>query len=139
MIKSTTKITISFNDLDPMNIVWHGNYVKYLEQARCEMFKKIGYTYMDMYKDNYMYPIAKMDLKFIKSASLDDEIDVCCVLEEIEPAMVISYEIFNSKTGEKIFKAKSTQIAVLADTQKSVYIAPKKLVEKFEESKIEKA
>lgn len=61
------------------------------------------------------------------------------MLEEIEPAMVISYEIFNSKTGEKIFKAKSTQIAVLAGTQKSVYIAPKKLVEIFEESKSEKA
>lgn len=135
MIKSTTKITIPFNDLDPMNIVWHGNYVKYLEQARCDLFKKIGYTYMDMYKDNYMYPIAKMDLKFIKPATLDDEIEVYCYLEELEPAMIISYEIINSKTGEKIFKAKSTQIAVSVKTKESIYVAPERLLKIFEENK----
>ena len=71
MIKSTTIIKIPFNDLDPMNIVWHGNYVKYLEQARCDLFEMIDYTYMNMYEDGYMYPIAKMDLKFIKPTTFN--------------------------------------------------------------------
>ena len=39
-IKTRTKIKIPFFDLDPMNIVWHGNYVKYIEIARCDFFKK---------------------------------------------------------------------------------------------------
>lgn len=30
------KIKVPFYDLDPMNIVWHGNYVKYMEEARCD-------------------------------------------------------------------------------------------------------
>lgn len=138
MIKSKTKITIPFNDLDPMNIVWHGNYAKYLEQARCELFKKLGYTYLDMYNDNYMYPIAKFDMKFIKPVTLDDEISVECTLLEIEPSMIITYEIFNTKTGEKIFKAKTMQIGVLVDTKQSVYVAPKKLVEIFKDYGYEK-
>lgn len=135
MIKSTTTITIPFNDLDPMNIVWHGNYVKYLEQARCELFQNINYTYMDMYKDNYMYPVAKMDLKFIKPATFNQKIEVECTLEEVEPAIIISYEIKDVETGEKIFKAKSTQIAVLADSKASVYNAPKNLIKRIEEYK----
>ena len=34
MISAEVTIRTQFYDLDPMNIVWHGNYVRYLEQAR---------------------------------------------------------------------------------------------------------
>ena len=64
IFESLLEIKIPFHDLDPMNIVWHGNYIKYLEQARCEMFNEIGYTYYDMKNDNYAYPIAKMNTKY---------------------------------------------------------------------------
>lgn len=43
-----TFIDVQFFDLDPMNVVWHGNYVKYLETARCDLLAKVGYTYDDM-------------------------------------------------------------------------------------------
>ncbi len=133
MIKSTTIIKIPFNDLDPMNIVWHGNYVKYLEQARCDLFEMIDYTYMNMYEDGYMYPIAKMDLKFIKPTTFNQKIEVECILEEVEPAIIISYTIKDIKTGEKIFKAKSTQIGILVNSKETVYQAPKKLIDKIKE------
>lgn len=42
--KSDTIIKVEFYDLDPMDVVWHGNYVKYLEVARCDMLSKLGYT-----------------------------------------------------------------------------------------------
>ena len=38
LYSSEIEIKIPFYDLDPMNIVWHGNYIKYLEQARCKLF-----------------------------------------------------------------------------------------------------
>ena len=133
MIKSTTIIKIPFNDLDPMNIVWHGNYVKYLEQARCDLFEMIDYTYMNMYEDGYMYPIAKMDLKFIKPTTLNQKIEVECILEEVEPAIIISYTIKDIKTGEKIFNAKSKQIGILVNSKETVYQAPKKLIDKIKE------
>ena len=65
--ESSLVLEIPFYDLDPMNVVWHGNYVKYLEAARCEMFRQLRYTYEDMKNDGVAYPVAKMDLKFIKS------------------------------------------------------------------------
>jgi acyl-CoA thioesterase FadM len=32
-------------DVDTMNVVWHGHYVKYLEVARCALLDKIGHNY----------------------------------------------------------------------------------------------
>ena len=36
MLSTETVVRAQFFDLDPMNIVWHGNYTRFLEQGRCE-------------------------------------------------------------------------------------------------------
>jgi len=39
--------TVPFYDLDPMQIVWHGNYFNYFEDARRELLEHLG---IDLYK-----------------------------------------------------------------------------------------
>ena len=129
---SEIEIKIPFYDLDPMNIVWHGNYIKYLEEARCKMFAELNYTYVDMKDDFYAYPVAKMDVKYIKPAFFEQDIIVKSKLMEIEPAMIIKYEIFDKKTNSKIFKATTMQIAVDTRTLKSLYVAPQRLIQALE-------
>ena len=113
-----------------MGIVWHGNYVKYLEVARCDMLDKIGYNYLDMKNDNVMYPIAKLDMKYIKPTTFNQKIRVECTIEEIEPSLIIKYTIFDEKNN-KIFKAKSMQICVDFTTKESIYTAPEKFKERL--------
>ena len=130
-ITTRTQIKVPFYDLDPMNIVWHGNYVKYIEEARCDFFEKLNYNYTSMYNDGVMYPIAKMDLKFIKSAKFGDNLVVECILKELEPAIVIKYNIYSG--GEIILSASTMQMAVDAKTGATLYQAPEKLVKAIEE------
>lgn len=130
--ESNTQIKVAFNDLDPMNIVWHGNYLKYLELARSEMFDKLNFGYTIMHELNLMYPIAKMDLKFIAPAQFNQTLNVRCTLKEIEPAIIIKYVITDSLTGEKLFKAKSMQICVDTTTKETLYNAHPKLKEAVE-------
>ncbi len=132
MVVCESFIDVQFFDLDPMNVVWHGNYVKYLEQARCEMLAKIGYTYNDMKADGVAYPIAKINLKYIKPAQFMQKLKVVTTLVELEPSLNIKYEIFDANSGEKIFVAKSMQICVDIKTMESVYKAPKRFVERVQ-------
>ena len=129
--KTDTIIRVEFYDLDPMDVVWHGNYVKYLEVARCDMLAKLGYNYVDMKNDGYAYPVATMEMKYIKPCTFGQELKVVSIVEEIEPALVIKYVIFDNKTGEKMFKAKTMQIAVDINTRKTVYDAPENLKKKI--------
>lgn len=124
-ITSEMKIIVPFYDLDPMNIVWHGNYVKYLEQARCDFFDKLNYNYTDMYNDGVMYPIVKMDFKFIKSAKFGEELLVKCILRELEPAIIIKYEIYSGE--DKILTATTMQMEVSVETGETLYEAPIRL------------
>ena len=48
MISASVVIKVQFYDLDPMGIVWHGNYPRFLEQARSELFEKISFGYRAM-------------------------------------------------------------------------------------------
>lgn len=129
--EAETFITVQFYDLDPMNVVWHGNYIKYLETARCDLLSKIGYDYDRMHEDGVAYPIAKMDLKFIKPCTFNQKLRIVSSVEELEPCLIIKYVIFDADTGEKVFTAKSMQICVDVISKESVYSAPKGLKEKF--------
>lgn len=124
-------ISVQFYDLDPMNVVWHGNYVKYLETARCDLLEKLGYNYIDMRNDGFAYPVATMEMKYIKPCVFNQELKIVSVIEEIEPCLIIKYTIFDNKTGDKLFKAKTMQICVDINTKQSVYEAPDNLKKKL--------
>lgn len=131
LFESETKLTVQFYDLDPLNVVWHGNYIKYLETARCAMLEKLGYNYKNMQEENTAYPIASMDLKFIKPCTFNQKLRIVSSIEEIEPSMIIKYTIFDDETGEKLFKARSMQIRIDRTTNESIYSAPQGLKEKL--------
>ena len=127
MFSTEKLITVQFYDLDPMNVVWHGNYVKYLEEARCDMLNKLGYTYEEMRKDGCAYPVATMEMKYIKPCVFNQVIKVVSTVVEVEPCLIIKYTIYDNETGEKLFKAKTMQICVDIETRKSVYTTPPNL------------
>lgn len=138
LFQSTYETKVSFEDLDPMNIVWHGNYMRYLEQARCDLFSKINYTYANIKEDGFAYPVAKMKVKYIKPAFFEDILVIKTSVISIEPALEINYDIYNKKTDEKILEAYTMQILIDIETKQSVYTPPKRLIEKIKGIKNEK-
>ena len=60
MLTAEAEITPQFYDLDPMNVVWHGNYPRFLEQTRCLLLDGIGYGYARMSESGYAWPIVGM-------------------------------------------------------------------------------
>lgn len=131
LFENETNLTVQFYDLDPLNVVWHGNYIKYLETARCELLDKLGYDYEDMKRDNVAYPVATTDLKFIKPCVFNQKLKIITSVEEIEPSLIMKYTIYDAKTGDKLFKARSMQICIDKTTNESIYSAPEGLKEKL--------
>jgi acyl-CoA thioester hydrolase len=109
-----------------------------MEQARCDMLDKLNYTYTDMRDDGYAYPVAKMNVKYIKPAEFGDILTVKSEIVSVEPSLDIKYVVFNKKTGEKIFEASTMQIGIDTQTRKSIYTPPARLVQALERIKNEK-
>lgn len=116
MISAETTLMVQFYDLDPMQVVWHGNYARFLEQARCALLDKIGYNYQEMAESGYMWPIVDMRLKYVRPARFGQELRVTATLREYENRLRIEYRVHDKASGETLTKAETIQVAVLADT-----------------------
>ena len=99
------EIEVQFFDVDAMHIVWHGNYVKYLETARCAFLSAIGYDYNEMARQGYSWPIVQMNLKYIRPARFGQKIRVDMEIVEIESCLRIDYTIYDAETNEKLNRA----------------------------------
>jgi len=131
ILSAEVVVEIPFHDCDPMQVVWHGNYARYLEVARCELLRKINYDYLDMQASGYCWPIVDMRLKYVGSARFTQKIRVVADLVEYESRLKINYMIFCASTGQKLTKAHTVQVAVDLETQEMQYTSPSVLIDKI--------
>lgn len=130
MISAAVVCKAQFYDLDPMQVVWHGNYARFLEQARCALMEKIGYSYGEMAESGYLWPIVEMRIKYVRPVTLSQEIEVTATLSEYENALKIAYRITDRATGETLTKATTTQAAVSETTREMSLESPAVLIER---------
>lgn len=130
MITVSVIIKAQFYDLDPMQVVWHGNYVRFLEQARCALLDKIEFNYEEMARTRYAWPIVDLRIKYVKPVRFGQEIKVDASLAEYENRIKIDYLITDVESGEIITKANTIQIAVDMDLNEACLESPPEFVEK---------
>jgi len=131
-IYTESEITVEFFDLDPLRIVWHGNYLNYFEIGRRTLLEKIGYSYDDMEKSGYAFPVIEVSVKYLSSLRFRDRAIVKAILMEYENRLLIRYEIRNAQTGQITTKGSSTQMAFDIKKNDSCFVCPQILVEKVE-------
>lgn len=125
------EIQVQFFDLDPMQIVWHGNYVKYLEVARCALLDKIAYNYEQMRESGYMWPIIEMNLRYAGPAAFGQRLLLRAEIVEYEQRLRIDYLITDAASGKRLNRATTTQVAVDLATGEMCFASPAVLFDKL--------
>lgn len=131
IVSASAEATPQFYDLDPMNIVWHGNYPKYLELGRVAVMKKIGYNYEEMIESGYAWPFIEMRMRYARPMKLDHPVKITAGIVEWENALRITYSIVEIATGERVMRASSSQVAVKIGSTEMLWVAPPILREKL--------
>lgn len=122
---------VPFFDLDPMKIVWHGNYVKYFEQARCQLLRLFDYDYPDMEKSGFYWPIIDMRLKYVNASKFAQKLRCHAKLVEYENRLKIEYLIVDRQTQKKMTKGYTVQVAVSVETHEMQLVSPLILKQKL--------
>jgi acyl-CoA thioester hydrolase len=132
MLSADVVIQVQFYDLDPMQVVWHGNYPRFLEQARCALLGRIGYDYVAMRESGYAWPVVDMRIKYVRPIRMAETIIVTAALTEYENRLKLEYRIRRQSDGEILTKAHSTQVAVNMQTGDMQLESPLILFEKIQ-------
>jgi len=131
-IYAEAEIIVEFHDLDPLKVVWHGNYINYFETGRRSLLEKINFDYFEMEKSGYAFPIIEVSAKYLGSLRFKDRALIKAVLLEYENRLKIRYEIRNAQTGIITTKGVSTQMAFDMRINDSCFVCPKVLIDKVE-------
>ncbi len=103
------KRRVRFYETDGMRVVYHGNYLNWLEEARVEYLRTAHIVLDDWMDMGIVFPIVEVHVKYLQSARYDDDVTVRTWLTHADRAkLVFQYEIVRDATGEVLVKAETT-------------------------------
>lgn len=130
-MKAEVIIEVPFHDVDAMNVVWHGYYLKYFEIARCKLLDQFDYNYRQMQASGYLWPVIESHVKYVQGIQFQQKIRVRAILKEWETRLKIEYVIFDNETGQRLTKGYTTQVAVDIQSKAMCFQSPKILFERL--------
>lgn len=110
-LSSAKTFEIRFSEVDSMNIVWHGSYALYFEDARETFGKEYGLGYMDIFSNNYYAPLVELSFKYIKPIlySMKPVIRITYV-PTAAAKIIFDYEILDGADGAVLTTGRSVQV-----------------------------
>jgi acyl-CoA thioester hydrolase len=114
----------AFYEIDPMNVVWHGHYVKFMELARAALLAKLNFSYRDMQECGYVFPVIELFVRYAQPLVLGQKVRVLAKIVEWESRLKVTYEIRDLATNRRLTRAHTVQVAVDARTRELCYVCP---------------
>lgn len=115
-------IKIRFSEVDSMQIVWHGSYVKYLEDGRESFGRRFGIGYADICRRGYTVPLVALNCEYKLPLRYGDEAIVETHFINSEAAKIMfEYCIFRKDDHALAMIASSTQIFLNRNNEMELY------------------
>lgn len=117
---ATTEVTVRYAETDQMGVVYHANYLVWMELGRTALVESLGFNYAAMEEDGVVSPILEVNVKYKKAMRYGDTATVKTWIEKYDGLRVIyGYEILNG-SGEVCITASTTNICVKKDSFRPV-------------------
>lgn len=110
---SSFKRKIYYHDTDCGGIVYYGNYLKFLEEARTDVFEQLGMSVKELAeKEGTLFVVARQEIDYKSPASYGQVLDIRTWVEEIGRVKIwFGYEI-KGPGGDLIVKARTLMVCV---------------------------
>ncbi len=119
---------VPFYDLDPMQIVWHGNYLNYFEDARRAMLDHMGVDLYQYYeRTGIVFPIIRTATKHIYPLRYGDEFICKATLVDSRFKIVVDFEIRLAADYKVCARGRTEQVAVQAPQMEILLRVPEEI------------
>ena len=101
-----------YAETDQMGVVYHANYLAWMEMARTELCRVRGIRYRDIeIEDGVSLAVVEVHCRYRAPARYDDEIIARGRLQESSPRMVtFAYEILNAEDGRLLVTGETRHV-----------------------------
>jgi acyl-CoA thioester hydrolase len=130
-IAAEVEVEVPFHDVDLAGVVWHGHYMKYLENARWAVMNRIGFGLEAMLASGFIWPIVGLEVKYIRAARYGERLRIQVSIVEWDAKLVLNYLMLDAKDGSRIGRAQTTQVAVERQTGTLQLVSPACLTDRI--------
>ncbi len=116
---------IRFSEVDSMNVVWHGSYSLYFEDAREAFGKKYDLGYMKIFRNGYFAPLVELNFQYKRPLVYGMHPVITIKYCPTDAAKIVfDYEIHDSEDNGLIATGHSVQVFTDTDYQLVWYNPP---------------
>ena len=131
LLTAETELEVPFQDLDPMQIAWHGNYFRYFEAARVKLLRVIDYDYPAMQASGYSWPLIEAHVRFVQALRYGQRIRVKAGLTEWENRLKIEYLVTDVASGKRLTTGYTIQCAIDGKSSELQLVSPPALLQRL--------
>jgi len=130
VISVDIEFDVAFHDVDMVGVVWHGHYLRYLENARWALMNRLDYGLDRMLASGHAWPIVDLQAKYVKPARFGERLRARASLVEWEHRLAINYLLTDVADGARILRARTVQVAVDGRSGELQFACPVDFVER---------
>lgn len=106
-------IRVYYEDTDAAGVVYHANYLNYLERARTEFLRELGWSVADLATEGMIFPVVRMEVDFRTPARHDQLVRVTTTPVTVRgSAFVLNQRIERDPDGLLLVQAQVTLACV---------------------------
>jgi acyl-CoA thioester hydrolase len=108
-----------------MGVVYHSNYLVWLEVARTDLIRDYGITYAELERDGYGLAVAELGIRYRAAAHYDDDIVVTAVLSDVRSrSLRFEYEVTRASDSVRLATAFTALVSVDPASGRPVALPP---------------
>ena len=96
-------------------MVYYGNYLKYLEEARTEYLEKKGLDIKKLADSGIWFAVARQEIDYESPARYGDTLEIETVISEIKKIKIVFDCVIKNQDGKTVAKAKTIMACVDPD------------------------
>src|SRR5215471_13055245 len=122
-----TRLRVRYAETDQMGVVYYANYLVWMEVARVEFCKSVGFSYEEMEREDGIFlAVAEANCRYLYPARFDQEVAIETTLREAHPRMVtFGYQMLLVEGGRKLATGETKHVFCGRD------LKPVRLPEKY--------
>jgi acyl-CoA thioester hydrolase len=133
-------VRVYYEDTDFTGIVYHANYLRYMERGRTNYLRLIGADHRALFEatekeaPGFAFVVRSMNIDWLKPAKMDDVLNIVTTPEEVKGASITLKQ--QCWRGEELLCAASVRVAFIAGGRARPIPKPLRIAMKADQDKL---
>lgn len=129
-LAETATVRVRFQEVDSMNVVWHGHYLTYFEEGRTAFGRRYGFNYTDFAAHGCIAPLVHSEIDHFAPARFDDVLSVRARLH-VDPSARIDFTYRVARASDDVTLVRGRTVQVLTTLPGELLVAQPRFVVEF--------